>query len=64
MSEFDQGQLIPALLAAVAALFVLSGLPPAVRWRQRFRHAAIALYAVAAAAALIGVVLWLFGAGG
>jgi hypothetical protein len=61
MNEFDQGQLIRALLAAVAALFVLSGLPPAARWRQRFRRAAIALYAVAAAAALIGVALWLFG---
>ena len=64
MSGIDRNQLIPALLAAVAALFVLSGLPPAARWRQRFRHAAIALYVAAAAVAVIGVVLWLFGAGG
>ena len=63
MSELNQGQLIPALLAAVAALFVLSGLPPAARWRQRFRHAAIAVYVAAAAVAVIAVVLWLFGAG-
>lgn len=64
MSGIDRNQLIPALLAAVAALFVLSGLPPAARWRQRFRHAAIALYVAAAAVAVIGVVLWLFGASG
>jgi hypothetical protein len=61
MNRFDSGQLIGMLMAAVAALFVLSGLPPAARWRQRFRGAAIAAYAVAAAIAVIGVILWLLG---
>ena len=61
MNGFDQGQLIRALLAAVAALFVLSGLPPAARWRQRFRHAAILTYAAAAGLAVLAVILWLIG---
>jgi hypothetical protein len=61
MNRFDSGQLIGMLMAAVAALFVLSGLPPAARWRHRFRRAAIAAYAAAAAVAVIGVILWLIG---
>ena len=63
MSGVGRQQLYGALIFLVAALFVLSGLPPAARWRQRFRHAAIALYVAAAAVAVIGVVLWLLGAG-
>jgi len=61
VNGFDRGQLIGALMAAVAALFVLSGLPPAARWRVRFRRAAIAAYIAAAAVALIGAILWLTG---
>jgi hypothetical protein len=61
MNGFDPHQLIAALMAAVAALFVLSGLPPAARWRVRFRRAAVAVYLAAAAMALIGVAAWLTG---
>jgi|GraSoiStandDraft_5_1057265.scaffolds.fasta_scaffold230340_2 hypothetical protein len=61
MDGFDQGQLIRVLLMTVAALFVLSGMPPVARWRQRFRRAAIAVYAAAAALAVLGVILWLIG---
>ena len=64
MNRFDSGQLIAMLIAAVTALFVLSGLPPAARWRRRFRGVAIAAYAAAAAIAVIGVMLWLIGING
>lgn len=59
MNQFDGGQWIWALMTAAAALFVLSGSPPASRWRHRFRGAAIALYAAAAAAAVLAIALWL-----
>jgi hypothetical protein len=61
MDSFDQDRLVAMLAAAVAALFVLSGLPAAARWRRRFRFAAILVYAAAAALALLAIILWLIG---
>jgi len=60
----DRNQLIAALMAAVTALFVASGLPPVVRWRQTLRRGAVIAYAAAVAVAVGGVFLWLLGRNG
>lgn len=62
MSGIERGQAIAALMAAVTALFLLSRLAPAPRWRQQLRRTAVAAYAIAAAIALIWAILWLIGA--
>lgn len=58
--DLDQGQTIQALTYLAMAFFVGGGLVSA-RYRRQMRWAAIALYAAALAAALIGVGVWLRG---
>ena len=62
MTPVERQQALSALLAAVMALFVASGYPPAARWRRQIRGAAIVLFLVALAAALAGAGFWLAGA--
>jgi cell division protein FtsW (lipid II flippase) len=61
MKDLNRQQMFLALIGLVMALFVMSGLPG--RWRRQLRMAAIALFIVAVAAALVEVALW-FGAPG
>ena len=61
MSAFERQQMLAALTFLVMALFVASGYPPAARWRREIRIAAIALFFVAIAAALIEIAIWLSG---
>jgi len=61
MNAHDRQQAIVALMALVTALFVASGYPPASRWRRQIRGAAIVLFLVALAIALIEVGIWLAG---
>jgi hypothetical protein len=58
MDHFDRQQLLTALILVVTALFVASGLPPALRWRRQLRLAAIVGFLVALAAALAEIALW------
>jgi hypothetical protein len=58
MSAFERQQMLAALMFLVMALFVGSGYPPAVRWRRELRIAAIALFFVAIAIALIEMAMW------
>ena len=62
MSGWERQQALSALLAAVMALFVASGYPPAARWRRQIRGAAIVLFLIALGAAIVEVVFWLAGA--
>lgn len=58
MLGLDRVQAIQALTYLVAALFLSGGLVSA-RYRRRFRWAAIGLYGVAMALALVEVGVWL-----
>jgi hypothetical protein len=58
MNGFDRQQTLAAVMALVMALFVASGYPPAARWRRQLRMAAIALFCVAVALALIETAMW------
>jgi len=58
MTDFDRQQMLAAVMALVMALFVASGYPPAARWRRQLRMAAIALFFVAVALALIETAMW------
>jgi hypothetical protein len=57
MAGFERQQLYGALILLVTALFVASGAMPA--WRQPLRVAAIGMFILALAAALIDTALWL-----
>ena len=63
MSAFERQQMMAALMLLVIALFVGSGYPPAARWRREIRIAAIALFFVATAIALIEIAMWWGGHG-
>jgi len=58
MGGFDRQRLFTALILAVMALFVASGLPPALRWRRQLRLLAIVGFLAALAAALAEIALW------
>jgi hypothetical protein len=57
MAGFERQQLYGALILLVTALFVASGYMPA--WRRPLRVAAIGMFILALAAALIDTALWL-----
>jgi hypothetical protein len=57
--NLDRAQAIQALSYVVMALFLAGGL--VTRYRRQFRWAAIGLYGVAVAIALVAVGLWLAG---
>ena len=58
MSAFERQQMLAVLMFLVMALFVSSGYPPAARWRREIRIAAIVLFFVAVAIALIEIGMW------
>ena len=58
MMPFDRQRLIAALVLAVMAAFVASGMPGAIRWRGELRAVAIVGFAVAVAWALVEIALW------
>jgi hypothetical protein len=59
MGGFERQQLFGALILLVTALFIAGGYPPLARWRRQLRIAAIGIFVLALAAALIQIVLWL-----
>jgi hypothetical protein len=61
MNDLNRQQMFLALIGLVMALFVMSGLPG--RWRRQLRAAAIVVFIVAIAVALVEIALW-FGAPG
>ena len=61
MNDLNRQQMFLALIGLVMALFVMSGLPG--RWRRQLRAAAIVVFIVAVAVALVEIALW-FGAPG
>jgi len=61
MDHIDHQQMFSALMGLVIVLFLMSGQRVAAPWRCQFRIAAIALFLVAAAMALVEVALWLAG---
>jgi hypothetical protein len=61
MDPHDRQQALAVLIAAVTALFVASGYPPAARWRRHLRAAAIVAFLFAVAIALAEVGIWLAG---
>ena len=63
MNGFDRQRLLTALILLVMALFVASGVPPAMRWRRKLRLAAIAAFFIALALALAEIALWWTGPG-
>ncbi len=62
MLGLDQTQAIQALTYLVMAFFV-AGAVVSARYRRQMRWAAIGLYAVAMALALVGAAVWLVGRG-
>jgi hypothetical protein len=61
--EIDRQQAISAVIAAATLLFLIS-VAPGARQRRWARVAAIVLYAVLFAGAVVWTVLWFFGIGG
>jgi hypothetical protein len=57
MGGVERQQLYGAVILLVTALFVASGYMPA--WRRPLRAAAIGLFILALAAALIDIAVWL-----
>jgi protein-S-isoprenylcysteine O-methyltransferase Ste14 len=58
LNGIDRQRLLSALILAVMALFVASGLPQAARWRRPARLAAIAGFLIAVVLALAEIVVW------
>lgn len=63
LNGIDRQRLLSALILLVIALFVASGLPPAVRWRRSVRLAAIGGFLVAVVLALAEIAVWWTGPG-
>ena len=61
MNGFDRQRMISALILVVITLFVFSGAPFASRWRRELRVAAIVIFFIGLAAAVIGIVFWWLG---
>ena len=57
MNDFDRQQMFGALIGLVTALFVMAQLPG--RWRRQLRAAAIVLFILVLAVALVQIALWL-----
>ena len=55
MNDLNRQQMFLALIGLVMALFVMSGLPG--RWRRQLRMAAIVVFIVAVAIALVEIAL-------
>jgi hypothetical protein len=63
LNGIDRQRLLSALILAVMAAFVTSGLPQAARWRRPIRLSAIAGFLIAVVLALAQIVVWLTGPG-
>ena len=59
MGGYERQRLYGALILLVTGLFLASGYAPAARWRWVLRGAAIGLFLLALAAALLEIILWL-----
>ena len=59
---FDNGRALSALVLLATALFLLSGRMPG-RAARMARYAAVAVYGLLVAGALVAVGLWLLGVG-
>ena len=59
MGGFEQRRLFGALILLVTALFIAGGYPPLARWGRPLRIAAIGIFVLALAAALLEIILWL-----
>ena len=59
MGGFEQQRLYGALILLVTALFIAGGYPPLARWRRQLRIAAIGIFVLALAAAILEIILWL-----
>ena len=59
MGGFEQQRLYGALILLVTALFIAGGYPPLARSRRPLRIAAIGIFALALAAAMLEIILWL-----
>jgi hypothetical protein len=61
MNGFDRQRMLSALILVVIVLFVSAGAPFAARWRRKLRLAAIVVFFIGMAAALLDIVLWWIG---
>ena len=59
MGGFERQRLYGALILLVTALFIAGGYPPLARWRRQMRAAAIGIFGLALAAAILEIILWL-----
>jgi len=59
MGGFEQRRLFGALILLVTALFIAGGYSPLARWGRQLRIAAIGIFVLALAAAVIQIILWL-----
>ncbi|HEY4470634.1 MAG TPA: hypothetical protein VGN21_05630 [Stellaceae bacterium] len=59
MGGFERQQLFGGLILLVTALFVAGGYPPLARWRRPLRLAAIGIFVLALAAAILEIIRWL-----
>lgn len=61
MNSFDRQQMLSALILVVIVLFVSAGAPFGVRWRRELRLAALVVFFIGLAAALIDIFFWWIG---
>ena len=59
MGGFEQRRLFGALILLVTALFIAGGYSPLARWGRQLRIAAIGIFVLALATAVIQIILWL-----
>lgn len=61
MNGFDRQRMLSALILVVIVLLVSAGAPFAGRWRRKLRLAAIVVFFIGVAAALLDIVFWWIG---
>ena len=61
MNGFDRQRILSGLILVVIVLFVFAGAPFAARWRRKLRLAAIVVFFIGVAAALLDIVFWWIG---
>jgi hypothetical protein len=63
MNGFDRQRMLSALILVVITLFVFSGAPFGLRWRRELRLAAVIVFFIGLAAALVEILFWWIGGG-
>ena len=61
MSGFDRQRVLSALILVIIVLFVFAGSPFAGRWRRGLRLAAVVVFFIGLAAALVDIFFWWIG---